>query len=106
MKRLLAILLVTAFVAVGSLAIAAGEKGPAEVKFGAKMGAVTFNHTMHQGKVPDCKTCHHKGVEAGACRACHDGTKGPAFKDTSHKLCKDCHKDKGGPTKCGDCHKK
>jgi predicted CXXCH cytochrome family protein len=106
MKRIVAVLLALAFLAAGSLVAIAADKGPAEIKLEAKMGTVTFNHAAHQERVPDCKTCHHKGVEAGACRSCHDGTKAPSMKDAAHKLCKDCHKEKGGPTSCKDCHKK
>lgn len=105
MKRVILTLIVAAFVATGSLALAG--QGPAEIKMPAKMGEISFPHHAHQTKVPDCKTCHHKGVDAGACRSCH-GVKpdAPKMKDAAHKLCKDCHKTMNGPTKCTDCHKK
>ena len=106
MKRIVVAFLAVAFVAVCAFGVVAGEKGEATYTFDTKMGAVTFPHADHQAKVGDCKTCHHEGVEAGACRTCHDGTKAPKFKDAAHKLCKDCHKEKGGPTNCKDCHKK
>jgi predicted CXXCH cytochrome family protein len=106
MKRIIAILLSVAFLAAGSMTALAAGKGPAEVKLEAKMGTVTFNHAAHQKRVADCKTCHHKSVEAGACRSCHNGKKAPQFKEVAHQLCKGCHKEKSGPTACRDCHKK
>jgi len=105
MKRVLVILFATAFVA--TLVSLAFAEVPKEVTFeSGKMGVVTFDHTAHQ-KVADCATCHHKGVEAGACRACHGVDKAaPDMKTAAHKMCKDCHKEKGAPTGCKDCHKK
>lgn len=105
MKKLVILLVVVGFVA-GTALFAAANNGPAEIKLEASMGTVTFNHAAHQAKVSDCKTCHHKGVEAGACRSCHDGTKAPKAKDAFHKRCKGCHKEQNGPTKCKECHKK
>jgi len=106
MKRFITILLAVTFLASGAL-IAFADNGPAEVKLEASMGTVTFQHQAHQARVADCTTCHHKGVEAGACTSCH-GVKAeaPKAKDAFHKLCKGCHADKGGPTGCKDCHKK
>ncbi len=107
MKKLIVLLAVVAFVATAMLAFA--DNGPAKIKFEAKMGAVTFDHAAHQAQFKDCKTCHHKGVEAGACRTCHLAKKGdaPKAKDAFHKQCKGCHKKmKKGPTKCKQCHVK
>jgi len=106
MKRMLAILVAVGLVALGCATFASADNGPAEIKLPASMGTVTFPHKAHQDKIGDCAKCHHKGVEAGACSSCHDGTKAPKFKDVAHKLCKDCHKEQGGPTNCKDCHKK
>jgi len=110
MKRLLTVLLVATFLATGALVAIAADNGPETVKLEApKMGGttVTFQHRAHQSRVSDCTTCHHKGVEAGACTGCH-GVKpeAPTAKDAFHKLCKGCHKDNAGPTSCKDCHKK
>ena len=81
-----------------------------------KKPAVHFNHTAHEeraGGADHCKDCHHKD-EAGhesACTGtaeCHGkGAKAKQVKKL-HKRCKDaCHKkDKKGPTKCAECHKK
>jgi len=88
MKKLLVVLMLVAFAA--TVAYAADE-----VKFEAKNGTVTFNHKAHGEKF--------------GCEACHQGepAKIAVDKDAAHgAVCKDCHKEKGGPTKCGDCHKK
>lgn len=104
MKKLFVLLLVAVFVGSALIAVAS-DKGPAEVKYEAKNGAVTFNHAAHQG-LADCATCHHTGGYE-PCKSCHDGTKAPNAKDAYHKNCKDCHKEKGkGPTKCKECHVK
>ena len=107
MKKLLILFVAVALVSVAAMSVVAADKGPAEVKLEAKMGTVTFQHQAHQGRVADCKTCHHNGVEAGACRSCH-GVKpeAPKAKDAFHKVCKDCHKKENGPTKCKGCHVK
>ncbi|MBW2452110.1 MAG: cytochrome c3 family protein [Deltaproteobacteria bacterium] len=58
-------------------------------------GNVTFNHKEHGEKL--------------GCEACHAGepAKIEIDKEAAHgDACKSCHKDKGGPTKCNDCHKK
>lgn len=65
------------------------------VTYENKKGSVTFDHKMHGEKL--------------GCDACHEGTpaKVAIDKNAAHgESCKDCHKDKGGPTKCNDCHKK
>jgi hypothetical protein len=56
---------------------------------------VTLTHAVH-GEKYGCAVCHG------------DGIPGPfeLGKTTAHKLCKDCHKDKGGPTNCAGCHVK
>ncbi|ORJ61560.1 cytochrome c3 family protein [Geothermobacter hydrogeniphilus] len=106
MKRFIAVLVAVGFIALGSAAISFAGNGPEVIKLPAKMGTVTFPHKAHQERIADCKTCHHKGVEAGACRSCHDGTKAPKFKNAAHKRCKGCHKEKGVSTSCKTCHKK
>ena len=105
MKKAVLVLVVAAFLA-GFSAFAVADNGPAEIKFSAKMGDVTFAHTAHQAKVADCTECHHKGVDAGTCKSCHDGSKAAKSKDAFHKQCKGCHKKMSGPTGCKGCHKK
>ena len=90
MKKLFVVLMLIAFAASATLAIAADS-----VTYENKQGKVVFNHKGHSDKMK--------------CDACHQGTpaKIAVTKDSAHgAVCKDCHKAKGGPTKCGDCHKK
>lgn len=91
MKRLIVMLMVLVFVGVG-IAIAADS-----VVYEASQGKVTFNHKAHAEKLKnDCSKCH-QGKPA----------KIAISKDVAHKeLCVKCHKEMGGPSKCGDCHKK
>lgn len=88
MKKLLVAVMLVAFAF--TLAYAADS-----VTYESKKGNVTFNHKGHS--------------DAMACTACHPGepAKIAIDKDAAHgAACKDCHKDKGGPTKCNDCHTK
>jgi len=90
MKKLFVMLMLVAFATTATLAFAADT-----VTYENKQGNVTFNHKAH-------------GEKQG-CTACHEGTpaKIAVDKAAAHgATCKDCHKEKGGPTKCGDCHKK
>jgi len=90
MKKLFVVLMLLAFATSATLAIAADT-----VTYDGKQGKVTFTHKGHSDKMK--------------CDACHQGTpaKIAVTKDSAHgAVCKDCHKAKGGPTKCGDCHKK
>lgn len=92
MKKLLVALMLVAFAATAALA---GDV----VTYECKNGNVTFNHKAHEGYAGGCNnaTCHGDAAPA----------KIEVTKDTAHKtLCKDCHTKMGGPTKCGDCHKK
>lgn len=92
MKKFVAVALVVLFAA--ATGIAAQEV----YKYEAKNGAVTFDHKKHIE------------YEGGSCTACHgEGEPGKIeiTKDSAHGAsCKDCHTAKGGPTKCGDCHKR
>ncbi|HEY6874613.1 MAG TPA: cytochrome c3 family protein [Geobacteraceae bacterium] len=86
-------------IAMISVVAFAGSVCAADVmEFPAKMGTVTFNHKAHQEKVKGvCTTCHATAA----------GGKIEGFgKDFAHKTCKGCHEKSGGPTKCGECHKK
>jgi len=107
MKKLVVLLAMVAFI--GTAVMAFANNGPTEVKFENKKGTVTFNHAAHQTLVKECTDCHHKGLDAGACKTCHLAKKGdaPKAKDAFHKQCKGCHKTlKKGPTKCKACHVK
>ncbi len=62
-------------------------------KSGNKKGAVTYSHAKH-AKIAIAKDCE----------SCHKAAKSMK---TAHKLCITCHKkEKAGPVKCNDCHKK
>jgi len=90
MKRFMLVLLALAFLATSTVAIAADV-----VTYENSKGTVTFNHKAH-------------GEKLGDCAKCHEGTPAKIMvdKDGAHKaLCKDCHKEMNGPTKCNDCHK-
>ena len=84
-------------------------QGPKKVAIPAKMGTVTFSHDQHQDEFGvECATCHHTGIEPVApCLSCHDQVENaPTGKDAFHALCRGCHAEKSGPTRCGDCHRK
>lgn len=90
MKHLIVMLMVL-LLAGTSVAMAADS-----VVYEASQGKVTFNHKAHAEKLKDCAKCH-QGTPA----------KMAIDKKSAHKeMCKDCHQEMGGPTKCGDCHKK
>ena len=107
MKKIITLFVAISFVSIAAFSVIAAEKAPAEVTLEASMGNITFQHAMHEGRVEDCTTCHHEGVEAGACTSCHDAKpEAPKAKKVFHKLCKSCHKKNDGPTKCKGCHVK
>ncbi|HKL25540.1 MAG TPA: cytochrome c3 family protein [Desulfuromonadales bacterium] len=84
----------------------ANAEGPEKFDLPAPaMGTVSFQHELHQERVADCETCHHKGVETGACLECHEISKSaPQGKDLFHQVCRNCHQEQGGPTACAGCH--
>ncbi len=92
MKKLTAIVLATAF----SAGIAMGAVAADVYTYQAKNGNVTFDHTMHAGKL-DCAKCH-TGTPA----------KIEINRDFAHGIgCKGCHEEmKAGPTRCNECHKR
>lgn len=105
MKKMLVLFAIVALVATSAFVAVAQDKGPASIKMEVKMGAVTLDHAKHQG-LTDCATCHHTGGFE-KCKSCHGvDKKAPKAKKAYHKNCKDCHKAKGGPTKCKGCHVK
>lgn len=88
MKKLIIAIMLVAFAL--TVAYAADT-----VTYENSKGTVTFDHKGHSEKMD--------------CAACHEGTpaKIEIDKKAAHgESCKDCHKEKGGPTKCNDCHKK
>jgi predicted CXXCH cytochrome family protein len=95
-KNAISTLLAAAVLAVAFPAF--GQAPPDKVTLKAKDGDVAFDHKLHQKQ--GCKNCHGAGKPA----------KITLEKDTAHKLCLDCHKEKAkGPAdekKCDACHKK
>jgi hypothetical protein len=65
-----------------------------------------INYSKHMAKGVKCNDCHrrHKNGKRymKKCGTCH-GSQANALK-VGHKMCKDCHKRKGGPTTCKGCH--
>lgn len=74
--------------------------------------AVQFNHKAHGDRIKNCQVCHHKDEKGKeqACSTCHKAKaegKTVELKEAFHKRCRGCHqKEKTGPTKCNECHKK
>lgn len=71
-------------------------EGPEIIVIDNEKGPVTLPHKKH-GETLGCATCHAEAAP------------GPLElgKDAAHKLCKECHKEKGaGPTGCSECHGK
>lgn len=107
MKALLCITLLATFWLFYPAPAAPVECGPAQICLPASLGTVTFPHALHQERIGDCRTCHHQGVEAGACRDCHDiDSRPPKAKDAFHAMCRECHRQNGGPVQCSGCHRR
>ncbi|BCR06584.1 c-type cytochrome [Desulfuromonas versatilis] len=88
-----------------AVAAPAAQRGASTIDLPARLGVIHFPHQVHQDRVGDCSTCHHKGVEAGACNSCHDiDPRPPKARDAFHKVCRSCHEKQGGPTACNGCH--
>ena len=88
MKKLIVAMMLVAFTVTLGYAVDV-------VTYDSKKGSVTFDHKGHADKME--------------CAACHEGepAKIAIDKDAAHGAsCKGCHTDKGGPTKCNDCHTK
>jgi uncharacterized paraquat-inducible protein A len=108
---LLAVVMVAVFSA--GVIVAADAPGKVTIKEIQKSKPpVEFSHKAHADKIGKCAECHHKD-EAGKeqkCSGCHKAKmekEKESFKEVMHTKCKGCHaKDKKGPTKCDDCHKK
>ena len=101
--------LVVAVVFASGTGFAAPPDKPLVLKAEKAKGPVTFDHAKH-GK--DCAVCHHKDAagKEQRCDKCHGAkTEGKkvSLKEAFHTQCKGCHqKEKKGPVKCDECHKK
>ena len=71
----------------------------------SQAGAVTISHKKHDMEGIQCVKCHHKSSNPERekeCAKCHKGNEGYT---TMHKLCLNCHIEKGkGPQDCKNCH--
>lgn len=119
MKKFLTLMatLVAVVFAVGVALAAAPDK--VTIKEIAKSKApVTFDHKAHGDRAnatkEKCQECHHKDApgkeQKCSTKDCH-GAKAEGkkldLKEAYHKQCKGCHqKEKKGPVKCDECHKK
>ena len=96
MKTILSAIVAVAFLVAAGSSLAAPP--PDSVVLKAKDGNVTLDHKAHTKQ--GCKNCHPGGKPG----------KIELTKDSAHKLCIDCHKEKAkGPAdekKCDACHKK
>lgn len=89
----------------------------------ARALSVPFKHNEHnaKAKLTNCAACHHdfsdgtrvmtgQGSTERRCSYCHQAQpaptdRAPALMMAYHKLCQDCHREKGkGPLKCSGCH--
>jgi len=62
------------------------------------------SHKAHEDAAVKCNVCHHDAGEETnkkKCDTCHVGKSKMVI---LHYFCKDCHKQKGGPVKCQECH--
>ena len=100
MKKVIVLGVAVAFLCVAGFAsmTVAEDKGPAEITISTEAGKkpAIFPHGAHQERGVECAKCHESEFY----------TQGAWTKDSGHKLCKDCHKENGAPTKCGTCHPK
>jgi hypothetical protein len=92
--------------AMGDAGVGDMDPGPATIVFAhglEKKPTIPLTHHAHQG-YGTCMDCHHEGLDDPKCTNCH---KPEESKNIYHKQCKDgCHKEKGAPTGCKDCHPK
>jgi len=81
---------------------------PPVITIKTKQGNVTFHHQDHQIRTKgQCAQCHHEGAGVHSCRSCHDGTTVRLAREVVHKMCRDCHNEKGtsaSPLSCKGCH--
>lgn len=110
-----AMLMAVVMVAVFSASVIVAADAPEKVTINeVQKGkpAVTFGHKAHADRIGKCAECHHKDAagKEQKCFTCHKADKkdaAVALKDAMHTKCKGCHsKEKKGPTKCDECHKK
>ena len=84
----------------------AQNKGAADMMLqGGKLGDVPFPHHLHQSVLEDCKLCHNLFPQiSGSIEKLK--AEGKLKKKEVMDRCQACHRQKTGPIKCGECHKK
>ena len=76
------------------------------------MQPVPFDHKIHEGKVPGCRSCHHARI--GACGTCHTVEGAPGaynvnldramHADNTQRSCMGCHTERLKAPECAGCH--
>jgi cytochrome c-type protein NrfB len=82
------------------------NKGAADMILqGGKPGDVPFAHHLHQSHLGNCDLCHNLFPQT---KGSIDKLKaeGKLKKKEVMDQCQACHRQKAGPLKCGECHKK
>ena len=97
----------------GAMLLPIATQGQAKGKVLMTLGPVPFNHQAHEAKIKDCRSCHHKTLEA--CSTCHtvEGSKDGGFvqlekamhQADSSRSCVGCHKTRQAEKAvCAGCH--
>ena len=84
----------------------AQNKGAADMVLqGGKPGDVLFPHHMHQSALGNCDLCHNlfPQTKGGIDKL---KAEGKLKKKEVMDQCQACHRQKTGPIKCSECHKK
>jgi hypothetical protein len=79
---------------------------------GAAMNPVPFDHKLHEGKVPGCRSCHHARIDA--CSTCHTAEGAQAgynvnldramHTESTKRSCVGCHNERLKSPECAGCH--
>jgi len=106
MKKLLIGMVVLAFTFSLGTVVMSKKSGTATIDWHKGGKSAKINFAKHKAAGVKCNSCHvkHKSGKRHykKCGTCH-GTKAQAMK-IGHKMCKSCHKKKGGPKTCKGCH--
>lgn len=107
MKKLLIGLVALAFTFSLGTVVMSKKSGTRTLDWHKGGKSVKINFSLHKTKGVKCTSCHHKHNNGKRyfkkCGPCHS-SKAKAMK-IGHKMCKSCHKKKGGPKTCKGCHK-
>ncbi len=106
MKKLFTAFVVLAFTfSMGAIVMSKGS-GSRTLDWHKGGKSVKINFSKHKAKGVKCNSCHRKHNNGKRhfkkCGSCHK-SKAMAMK-IGHKMCKSCHKKRGGPKTCKACH--